>query len=48
MVDLTNLEHREVALTVLGRADEPGDRVSGAKIKASYLTRRHVDVVGSG
>src|SRR5690606_24834532 len=38
----------EVALTVLGRTNQAGDRVAGAQIEAPDLTRAHVDVVGTG
>ena len=46
MIDLPNLEHREVAFTVLRRTDESGDRVPGTQIEAANLTRRDVNVVG--
>jgi hypothetical protein len=47
-VDRLDLEQREVALAVLGRADLPGDGVAGAQVEAADLRGRDVDVVGPG
>ena len=46
-VDRLDLEQREVALAVLGRADLSADRVAGAQAEAADLRRRDVDVVGA-
>ena len=48
VVDLADLEQREVALAVLRRADQPGDRVARAQVEAADLARADVDVVGAG
>ena len=47
-VDLVDLDQREVALAVLGRADLALDRVAGVQVEAADLRRRDVDVVGPG
>ncbi len=47
-VDLLDLEQREVALAVLGRADLAGDGVAGAQAEAPDLARGDVDVVRAG
>ena len=47
-VDLVDLDQREVALAVLGRADLAFDRVAGVQVEAADLRRRDVDVVGAG
>ena len=47
-VDRVDLEQREVALAVLGRADLADEVVAGAQVEAADLRRRHVDVVGAG
>src|SRR5271155_4030074 len=47
-IDLAHLQEREVALAVLRRTDETGDRVAGAQIEAADLARGHVNVVGPG
>ncbi len=48
VVDLADLEQREVAFVVLRRPDQPGDRVARAQIEAPDLARADVDVVGAG
>src|SRR5690606_33436284 len=45
VVDLADLEQREVALAVLRRPDEAGDGVAGAQVEATDLARADVDVV---
>ena len=47
-VQLVDLEQREVALAVLGRANLAGDGVAGAQAEAADLTRRDVDVIQAG
>ena len=47
-VDLADLEQREVALAVLRRTDQAGDRVAGAQVEAADLARADVDVVRPG
>jgi len=47
-VDLVNLDQREVALAVLGRAHFTLDRVAGVQREAANLRGRNVDVVGAG
>jgi hypothetical protein len=47
-IDRIDLEQREVALAVLGRADMPVDGVAGAQSEAADLRGRDVDVVGAG
>ena len=47
-IDLADLQQREVALTVLGRTDQAGDRIAGAQVEAADLARADVDVVGAG
>jgi hypothetical protein len=47
-IDLVDLEQREVALAVLGRADLAFDRVAGPKAEAPHLARAHIDVVRAG
>ncbi len=44
-VDRFDLDQREVALAVLGRADLAGDGVAGAQIELADLRRRDVDIV---
>ena len=45
VVDLADLEQREVALAVLRRADQAGNRIAGAQIEAADLAGRDVNVV---
>ena len=47
-IDLVDLEQREIALAVLGRADLALDRVAGAQAEAAHLARTDIDVVRSG
>ncbi len=47
-VDLADLEQREIALAVLRRADQAGNRVPGAQVEAADLARADVDVVRAG
>jgi hypothetical protein len=47
-VDLVDLDQREVALAVLGRADLALDGVAGVQVEAADLARADVDVVGAG
>ncbi len=47
-VDLADLQQREVALAVLRRTDQAGDRVAGAQVEAADLARADVDVVRPG
>jgi hypothetical protein len=47
VVDLADLEQREVALAVLRRADQARYRVARAEIEPADLARAHVDVVGA-
>ena len=47
-VDLANLEQREIAFAVLGRADFAGNSVTGAQVKATNLAGRHVNVIRPG
>ncbi len=47
-IDGVDLEQREVALAVLGRADVAFDGVAGAQAEAADLRRRDIDVVGAG
>src|SRR6059036_106758 len=47
-IDLLDLEEREVALALLGRADLAGYDVSGSQIEATDLGWGDVDVVRSG
>ncbi len=44
-VDGFDLDEREIALTLFGRADLAGDRVAGAQIELADLGRRDVDIV---
>jgi hypothetical protein len=46
-VDLLDLQQREVALALLGRADLAHDRVARAQVETLDLRRADVDVVGS-
>ena len=46
-VDLVDLQHGEIALAVLGRADLAGQAVAGSQVEAADLARRDVDVVGA-
>src|SRR6185503_1911296 len=48
VVDLADLQQREVALAVLRWADQPRDGVARAQVEAANLARAHVDVVGAG
>ena len=47
-IDLADLEQREIALAVLRRTDQAGDRIAGAQIEAANLARGDVDVVRTG
>ena len=47
-IDFADLQQREVALAVLGWADEAGNRIAGAQVEAPDLARTDVDVVGAG
>jgi hypothetical protein len=42
---VSDLEQREIALGLLGRADLAGDGVAGPQVEAADLAGRHVDVV---
>ncbi len=44
-VDRLDLDQREVALAVLRRPDDAGDRVARVQVELADLRRRHVDVV---
>src|SRR6185312_8530552 len=44
-IDLTDLQQREVALTILRRTDETGDRIAGAQVEAADLARADIDVI---
>jgi hypothetical protein len=46
-IDRVDLEQREIALAVLGRADLALDRVAGAQAEAADLARADIDVVGA-
>ena len=46
-VDLVDLQHGEIALAVLGRADLAGQAVAGSQVEAADLAGRDVDVVGA-
>ena len=46
-IDLAHLEQGEVALAVLRRTDQPGNRVAGAQVEAADLARGDVNVVRS-
>ena len=48
VIDLADLQQREVPLAVLRRANQAGNRVTRTQIEASDLARAHVDVVGPG
>src|SRR5919107_189110 len=47
-VDGLDLDEREVALALLGRADLARDGVAGAQVELADLRRADVDVVGAG
>ena len=47
-VDRVDLQQREIALALLGAADQAFDRVAGAQAEAADLRGRDVDVVGAG
>ncbi len=47
-IDVVDLEQREIALAVLGRADLALDGIAGAQAEAAHLGRADVDVVGAG
>ena len=47
-VDAVDLQHREVPLAILGRADLAFHRVAGAQAEAPHLGRGDVDVVRPG
>ncbi len=47
-IDLVDLEQREIALAVLGRADLAFDGVAGAQPEAAHLARADIDIVGTG
>ena len=47
VVDLADLQQREVALAVLRRPNEPRHGVARAQVEAANLARAHVDVVGA-
>ena len=47
-VDRVDLEQREVALALLGRADLARHRIAGAQAETPDLRGRDVDVVGAG
>ena len=47
-VDRVDLDEREVALVLLGRADLAADGVAGAQVELADLRGRDVDVVGPG
>ena len=46
-IDGGDLEQREIALAILGRADRAFHRVAGAKAEAADLRRRNIDIVGA-
>src|SRR4029077_7323372 len=48
VVDRFNLEQREIALAFFGRANQSGDYVAGTQVEFANLTRRDIDVVGTG
>ncbi len=48
IVDLTDLQQREIALAILGRTDQAGYRVAGTEVEAPDLAGRNIDVVGAG
>ncbi len=48
MVDLGDLQQREVSLALLRRSNQARDTVAGAQIETPDLTRRHIDVVRPG
>ena len=43
-----DLEQREIALAILGRADRAFHRVAGAKAEAADLRGRNINIVGTG
>ncbi len=47
-VDGFDLDQREVAFAVLGRANLAGDGVAGAQVEFADLRRRDVDIVRAG
>jgi hypothetical protein len=47
-VDLVDLDQREVALAILGRADLASRWCPRCAVEAADLRRRDVDVVGAG
>jgi hypothetical protein len=47
-IDRVDLQQREIALTVLWRADLPLDGVAGAQAEAAHLAGTDINVVGAG
>ena len=47
-IDLAHLQQREIALAILGRSYQAGDRVSGAQIEPADLAGADIDIVGAG
>ena len=48
MVDLANLEQREIALTFLRRTNQSRNRVAGAQIETPDLAGADIDIVRTG
>src|SRR5690606_35298066 len=47
VIDLPDLQQREVALAVLRRTNQPRDRITGPQVETPDLARRNVDIVGT-
>ena len=47
-IDRVDLQQREIALAVLGRADLALDRVAGAQAEPAHLARADIDVIRAG
>src|SRR5690606_18619424 len=47
-VDRLDFDQREVPLSILGRTDLTGNRITGSKVKLAYLRRRNIDIVRPG
>ena len=48
VVDLVDLEQREITLAILGGADGAGNGIAGAQVEAAYLAGGYIDVVRAG